>query len=190
MQPPNLPVSQKKSAAGKHYCSRRRISPVGDGTSPRTVQCPGAVPLRGLCGRWRIPGSRGSMCSAACRGSCPACPALRDSWHLPEPYLPAWCGAGHSPRRTVAAAVGSSSPAGGRKHSLLRPRAHAFPLEIVFTLALAFLTRQKRKTSPRVGTSLSALSPNQHIGLTGGAAMGTGGHEAWSGVPQTGVKPE
>lgn len=90
--------------------------------------------------------------------------------------------------------AGSSGRSSGEQLPRGREETHCCghePLGAFFTLALAFLARQKRETSPSVGTSLTLCSFTKaaHWADTG-TALGTGGHEASSGVPQTEVKPE
>lgn len=128
VQPSNLPASQKKSSAERHYFSHALETPFpqgrGDRTSLRTAQRPvRAVPLRRLCGCWGIPGA-GTPCARQ-RGGVAAQPgpALRDSRHLPETYLtarhgagvPACRPAGHGDQQRLGAAV----PRDGKKKSFL-----------------------------------------------------------------------
>lgn len=112
-------------------------------------------------------------------GQCPACPALCEPWHLPKPYLRACCGAG--------TARGAQLPR-GREKTLI---AAATRITFGGFLHFGFLARQKRETSPRVGSSLTFCSFTEpaHWADTG-AVVGAGGHEASRGWPQTGAKPE
>lgn len=139
---------------------------LGDGLSPRTTQCPGrAEPLRRL---W------GSLCPA-----CPACPALCRSCHLPSLIS--------VPRAGLGTACWAQRPQAGRKRSRIAA-ATAVPFAGFLRFSPCLFGTSEEGNLSQGGTSLTFCSFTKAAHWAGRG--GAGGHEARSGVPQTGVKPE
>lgn len=126
-QPSNLPASQKKSAAERHYFGHALETSFpwsGMGQAYIPLSVPGALSLSAGCVGAGASRGAGAPCARQRDGvAARSGPALRDSRHLPEPYLAAQHGAGrpsvpsHGAQWLVV--VGTSCPVGGKKKPFL-----------------------------------------------------------------------